>query len=847
MDQKHHGTRTPRPYSYHPVPTPRHDDNPESTLDGDDDDEEEPNGLGSESGTEADDERRPIVKALPAPLVRPRKGLRTGEPSDDVLLTPSLLDCDNNDSSSSRNGSAYRSVATHYKRRIRLAEFTRRLTEAAVSALLMACACATPGTTAWTRELLVHAAVVGALVLAYPVRLAWRDATASRRGFRVPASFDPATVLYPPFLPVMVALSVSRALPAAVLPNLVLGLAALPQRLFPRVGRGGGVNEMHWLVSVLPVMVAGEGARTTEGGMGFETLVSLYPLHHALLAPLHFLTTTSLLVSERHLLSIGLINILLLASSPQALILRACLWIGGVPISVLCAPFLRWNLSLVRVPTWKLRRPGYRGERKSIIDAVGAVMNVSRVTRAFRHTSTQRVDDSDADDDDDGDVPTFTARLAGMSGLTKALTLEMGRGNGSLNGASASRDWPARNGDVGLGRRRSTTLPLLNGARSLPSMTCPPHPRRRTRGPSRALSWCLRLTPAQAARRKRFYSAAVYASLAAVVLGPVRRAVAQRALDGHEPIGWALAYLFAGLPRFRSLVLSQRLEAWIPLSLAEPALPPVPSLLALVLPPPTTRLLLATHWLAVLALALLALRPLAPRVEIDTRRKVFHGAMVAMLAPSTYLDPRAAALALALALVLFLALECLRAAQLAPLGDAVARFVAPYVDGRDLRGPVVVSHIFLLVGCAVPLWLSLAARATPAGATTAADRWAAAVPCDVDMVAGVVCVGLGDAAASLVGRRVGRRKWVWVGGKSLEGSAAFAGAVVAGLAGGKWWAVRGGWVVVEEASAVLWAMWGLRAAACALVAALLEAVLTGANDNVVVPVALWVLVRGAGV
>ena len=57
------------------------------------------------------------------------------------------------------------------------------------------------------------------------------------------------------------------------------------------------------------------------------------------------------------------------------------------------------------------------------------------------------------------------------------------------------------------------------------------------------------------------------------------------------------------------------------------------------------------------------------------------------------------------------------------------------------------------------------------------------------MVAGVVCVGMGDAAASLIGRRYGRRKWPWAGGKSLEGS-------------------------------------------------------LGGNDNVIVPVILWALVRG---
>src|SRR4029450_13565985 len=106
----------------------------------------------------------------------------------------------------------------------------------------------------------------------------------------------------------------------------------------------------------------------------------------------------------------------------------------------------------------------------------------------------------------------------------------------------------------------------------------------------------------------------------------------------------------------------------------------------------------------------------------------------------------------------------LRASQLPPLSKPIASFLAPYVDGRDLRGPVVISHIFLLIGCAIPLWLALAAiprvgveHMVGGGGPTR----------DISMVSGIVCVGLGDAAASLIGRRWGHRKWLWGGGKSL--------------------------------------------------------------------------------
>ena len=236
-------------------------------------------------------------------------------------------------------------------------------------------------------------------------------------------------------------------------------------------------------------------------------------------------------------------------------------------------------------------------------------------------------------------------------------------------------------------------------------------------------------------------------------------------------------------------------------------------------------------------------------VEVDTRRKVFHGMMVAMLLPTIFIDPCFVSLALAIVLAVFLLLDLIRASQLPPLSGPIATFLTPYVDGRDLRGPVVVSHIFLLIGCAIPLWLSLAG--VERGGEEPWVGWEIGGR-DVSQLAGVICVGMGDAAASLIGRRYGRRKWPWAGGKSLEGSLAFAVAVTIGLVSGKAW-LTFGWSrqevwekptierIAEGAIVVV------KAGVCAAGASLEEAVLTGGNDNVIVPVILWMLVRGLNV
>jgi dolichol kinase len=94
----------------------------------------------------------------------------------------------------------------------------------------------------------------------------------------------------------------------------------------------------------------------------------------------------------------------------------------------------------------------------------------------------------------------------------------------------------------------------------------------------------------------------------------------------------------------------------------------------------------------------------------------------------------------------------------------------------------------------------------------------------------------------------------WGGGKSLEGSAAFVAAVTCGLIAVRAWLVLGGWPVsgVESAegtafSAHFWAWTLLKAVLAAAGTSATEAILTGCNDNVVVPVVLWLLVRGLGV
>jgi dolichol kinase len=398
-------------------------------------------------------------------------------------------------------------------------------------------------------------------------------------------------------------------------------------------------------------------------------------------------------------------------------------------------------------------------------------------------------------------------------------------------------------------RLRRNTLPAL----AAEDHTSKHRYSNRRRSKSIAQSY-LSLTPTQAQVRKWVYAAYFYFVVVAIILGPIRYIIGKYALRDHEPFGWAIAYLFGNLRRVRWEVFRWDLNWWVPLppiSFHEELLrnseflAPAEKIRITLLGEANIRLLLCMYCAGTIVVGLLSVFSLSSVVEVDTRRKVFHGTMVAMLLPTIYIDPCFVALALSLVLAIFLLLDLIRASQLPPLSRHIASFLTPYVDGRDLRGPVVVSHIFLLIGCAIPLWLSLA------GIERVGDgSWQGweAMTRDVSMVAGVVCVGMGDAAASLIGRRYGRRKWPWAGGKSLEGSLAFAVAVTIGLVFGKAW-LHLGWDVAQPPRTVVeWITMAAvtvgKSALCAVGASLNEAVLTGGNDNVIVPVVLWVLIRG---
>lgn len=679
-----------------------------------------------------------------------------------------------------------------------------------------------------------------ALLALYPLRvLAWSYRT--RRPalwipLRIPSNFDPAPLLYPPAITTFVSLLVARSNPGTILPSLILSISSFPQALIPKFDPDASYDTLHWALSCLPLVwgpkLDPSRFDATYSFLSSEALVLLYPVHQTLCIVLHYLTTTSLLTAELQLLSIALINVLILSASPQAKILKGLLWGGGLAVLVFCGPVIRWGIALARVPKWRFRRPSSVQKYRFWKD-IRKQFSWHRIKNDLLANDENLYETASSLDEDD-DIPLFRGPLRvqtiGPHADPKATTESVG------TSGVASPD-----GFSGISRRHTMPHPDQPRRRS----THTPSGRRK-RATSISLRPYIKLTPGQATVRKWAYAAYVYAAIVGIILVGVRTYVEQFALNGYEPIGWALGYMFGDLPWFRFQVVSANLEGWICLPVRsgdkECHLGWVQHLRHDDFGESNTRLILSAYWLIILIFGLTVVFQLKDTYEVDTRRKVFHFMMVGMFLPTVYIDPTYAGLALSIILAIFLILDLLRASQLPPLSKPIASFLAPYVDGRDFRGPVVISHIFLLIGCAIPLWLALASLSrTGSGCLTGWE-----VPTrDASMVSGVICVGLGDAAASLIGRRYGHRKWLWGGGKSLEGSVAFAVAVFAGLAAAGTWLRIGQWPMTDEPTGLYTSV--RNAGVCASLSSLTEAVLTGGNDNVIVPVVLWTCVKSLGI
>lgn len=193
-----------------------------------------------------------------------------------------------------------------------------------------------------------------------------------------------------------------------------------------------------------------------------------------------------------------------------------------------------------------------------------------------------------------------------------------------------------------------------------------------------------------------------------------------------------------------------------------------------------------------------------PTLSLNARRKSFHALAVVMFLPGIAFDPAFAHLSFSAAFALFTFAEYVRYFALYPFGASLHLFMNEFLDHKD-SGTAILSHFYLLTGCANSVWFE--------------------GPSQLLQYTGILSLGVGDALASIVGKRFGHYRWSPVNPKTAEGSVAFTLSVVAFAFVLRLCGLAEGFSVARYTLVV-----GL--------SSLLEA-FSVQNDNLIVPMYMW--------
>ncbi|XP_062333440.1 dolichol kinase [Osmerus eperlanus] len=141
-------------------------------------------------------------------------------------------------------------------------------------------------------------------------------------------------------------------------------------------------------------------------------------------------------------------------------------------------------------------------------------------------------------------------------------------------------------------------------------------------------------------------------------------------------------------------------------------------------------------------------------------RKYFHLIVVATFVPGLVYDRQLLHVASVGCLGAFLLLEYVRYFRIRPLGQPLRQLLTLFLDERD-SGPLILTHVYLLVGMSLPIWL-FPGPCSPKGILPGTGGL---VP-----YAGVLAVGVGDTVASVFGSTMGEIRWPGTK-KTMEGTA----------------------------------------------------------------------------
>ncbi|XP_050373254.1 dolichol kinase EVAN [Argentina anserina] len=230
---------------------------------------------------------------------------------------------------------------------------------------------------------------------------------------------------------------------------------------------------------------------------------------------------------------------------------------------------------------------------------------------------------------------------------------------------------------------------------------------------------------------------------------------------------------------------------------------------------PFKRLSLCAYWVCVICVSVLRFYNISKNSKIERilLRKYYHLMAVSMFVPALIFQPKFLDLAFGAALAVFLSLEIVRVWRIWPLGECIHKFMSAFTDHRD-SDLLIVSHFSLLLGCAVPIWLSSGNNDRP-----------------LSPFSGILSLGIGDTMASVVGHKYGVLRWSKTGKKTIEGTAAGITSVLAACSVLLPLLASTGYIVTEHWISILVAV---------TVSGLLEAY-TAQLDNAFIPLVFYSL------
>lgn len=140
-------------------------------------------------------------------------------------------------------------------------------------------------------------------------------------------------------------------------------------------------------------------------------------------------------------------------------------------------------------------------------------------------------------------------------------------------------------------------------------------------------------------------------------------------------------------------------------------------------------------------------------------RKFFHLLALAVYIPGIIYEPYLTHLASSVAVAAFVFIEFVRLFRIGPFGEPIHSALQVFLDEKD-SGPLILTHVYLLLGFAVPLWIYPVDYMKPD-----------ATGCKLALYSGILSLGIGDTMASVVGKKIGRYRWPG-SPKTVEGTLA---------------------------------------------------------------------------